>query len=82
MQNKANLFVLRSADCVKMRNRNLKKQSQFAKGENDVKQVMTGFYEDLAGWMRRKNKANSKPIAGHWPEIRSSPAFAGVNLSP
>jgi len=41
----------------------LKKQSQFLKGHNDAKPVMTKVYGDLKVPGRRKNKANSKPIA-------------------
>jgi len=43
---------------------NLKKQSQFLKGQNEAKIVMTRIYGDFDGPVRRKNKANSKPIAG------------------
>jgi hypothetical protein len=42
----------------------LKKQSQFTKGQIDVKSVMTMVYEDVTEWRQRKNKANSKPING------------------
>ena len=40
----------------------LKKQSQFVKGQNDAKSVQAKVYGNLDGWMRRENKANSKPI--------------------
>jgi len=39
----------------------LKKQSQFAKGQNDVKSILTKSYGDFDGPGRRKNKPNSKP---------------------
>jgi len=39
----------------------LKKQSQFSKGQNDVKSILTRSYGDFDGPERRKNKANSKP---------------------
>ncbi len=48
----------------------LKKQSQFTEGQNDVKSVLIKSYGDFGRLRRRKNKANSKPITGHWPEIR------------
>jgi len=40
-----------------MRKSNLKKQSQFAKGQNDVKLALTMVYRDIGGLGRRKNKA-------------------------
>jgi len=40
----------------------LKKQSQFLKGQNDAMPVMTMVYGDFDGPRRQKNKANSKPI--------------------
>jgi len=40
-----------------MRKRNLKKQSQYSKGQNDVKSVFTMVYGDLGGPEQRKNKA-------------------------
>ncbi len=39
----------------------LKKQSQFPKGQNDVKSILVMVYGDCDGPRRRKNKANSKP---------------------
>ncbi len=51
---------------------NLKKQSQYLKVQNDVKSVLIMVYGDLGDFGRRKNKANSKPNTGLWPEIRSS----------
>jgi len=33
-------------------------------------------YEDSCDFGRRKNKANSKPIGGLWPEILSKPGMA------
>ena len=38
----------------------------------NVKSFQEKDYDDFAGLRRQKNKANSKPIAGLWPEIRSS----------
>jgi len=40
---------------------NLKKQSQFLKGQNDAMPVMTMVYGDHSGPRRLENKANSKP---------------------
>jgi hypothetical protein len=40
----------------------LKKQSQFLKGQNDVKSILTMVYGDFNGLRQRKNKPNSKPI--------------------
>jgi len=59
--NKANLLafsVLRSVDSVKMRKRNLKKQSQFGGGQNIFKPAQTMTYGDFGGRRLRKNKAN------------------------
>ena len=36
----------------------LKKQSQFLGGQNDVKSILIMVYENLDGWMQQKNKAN------------------------
>ena len=36
---------------------NLKKQSQYLKGQNDAKSVITMVYGDLYRWRQRKNKA-------------------------
>jgi hypothetical protein len=36
----------------------LKKQTQFVKGQNDAKPVQAKVYGNLDGWMRRENKAN------------------------
>jgi hypothetical protein len=54
----------------------LKKQSQFVEGQNDVKLVLTMVYGDFNDFGRRKNKPNSKPIAGLWPKR----LFFGTNL--
>ena len=40
----------------------LKKQSQFLKGQNGVKSMLTMVYGDFSESGLRKNKANSKPI--------------------
>ena len=42
----------------------LKKQSQFAGGQNGVKLVQTMDYGDSNGWRRRKNKANQSQSPG------------------
>jgi len=39
----------------------LKKQSQFFDGQNDVKSILTMVYGDFCGPRLRENKANSKP---------------------
>jgi len=39
----------------------LKKQSQFPKGQNNVKSILSMLYGDYNGPRRRKNKPNSKP---------------------
>ena len=64
--NKANLLafsVLRSAFSVRMRKSNLKKQTQFSKGQNNVKSILIMVYGDFDGPRQRKNKPNSKPIS-------------------
>jgi len=45
----------------------LKKQSQFAKGKNDVKSLLTMIYGDFGVLRRRKNKPNSKPNKANLP---------------
>ena len=40
---------------------NLKKQSQFSEGQNDVKSVIVMVYGDFGMLRLRENKANSKP---------------------
>jgi hypothetical protein len=53
---------IRIAYCVmRIAKRNLKKQSQFAKGKNDVKPLLIMIYADFGVLRRRKNKPNSKP---------------------
>jgi len=37
---------------------NLKKQSQFASGQNGVKLYLKGVYGNMMAWGMRKNKAN------------------------
>jgi len=58
---------------------NLKKQSQFSKGQNDVKSVITMEYGKDDNWRRRENKPNSKPnkanrwaLAGNPKQVRPS----------
>jgi len=66
-ENKPNLLafgVLRSADSVKMRKSNLKKQSQFTKGQNKRNIYMKGHYEDFCGFWLRKNKPNQSQMSG------------------
>jgi len=41
-------------------------------GEMGVSVYLKGVYEGFSVFKRRKNKANSKPIAGLWTEIRST----------
>jgi len=59
----------------------LKKQSQFAKGENIVKSILTMGYGDIGEWVQRKNKPNSKPIyralAGN-PKQEEGPGYIVV----
>ena len=43
---------------MRIAKRNLKKQTQFPKGQNDVKSVSIMVYGDFDGPGRRKNKAN------------------------
>jgi hypothetical protein len=60
-ENKPNLLafgVLRSADSVRMRKSNLKKQSQFAGRQNDVIIFITKTY----GFFRRLKTEKTKPI--------------------
>jgi hypothetical protein len=44
---KSTSSVPRSADCVKMKKHNLKKQSQFVGGQNNVKSALTMVYGDI-----------------------------------
>ena len=44
----------------------LKKQSQFLKGQNDIKAVFIMGYEDSDRPGRPKNKANSNPIKANF----------------
>jgi len=48
---------------MRIAKRNLKKQSQFAKGQNDVKSILIMVYEDFDGLGLRKNKANQSQFA-------------------
>jgi hypothetical protein len=48
-----------------MKKHNLKKQSQFVGGQNDVKSVLTIVYGYFNGRRQRKNKANRQPLAGN-----------------
>jgi hypothetical protein len=52
----------------------LKKQSQFAGGQIGVNSYLKGNYGNMPVFGLQKNKANSKPITGLWPEILSSAA--------
>ena len=56
----------------------LKKQSQFAKEQNDVKSILIMVYGVFNGPRRRKNKANSKPISNAGSDAEWIPAFAGM----
>jgi hypothetical protein len=47
----------------------LKKQSQFAGSQTGVNSCVKGKYDEFDALRRRKNKANSKPIASLRPEI-------------
>ena len=59
-KNKANLF--RIEYCVmRIAKSNLKKQTQFPKGQNAVKSILIMVYGDFDGPRLRKNKPNSKP---------------------
>jgi len=58
-KNKANLLsfcVLRSADSAKMSKRNLKKQTQFWKGEIGVSVYIKEYYEDFHWFQTAENK--------------------------
>jgi len=48
---------------------NLKKQSQYLKGQNDAKSVITIVYGDLYRWRQRKNKAKQSQSPAFGPEI-------------
>jgi len=45
---------------------NLKKQTQFAKGQNDVKSILTMGYGEFGGPGRRKNKPNQSQFRTQW----------------
>ena len=57
---------------------NLKKQTQFAKGHNDVKSMLIMVYGDFNVPERRKNKAKQSQYAGPWPEIRKKTNGCGM----
>ena len=67
-KNKANLF--RIEYCVmRIAKRNLKKQTQFMKGQNKLKAInYKGLQRIFMVWQRMK----TKPNAMLWPEIRSN----------
>jgi hypothetical protein len=51
----------------------------------NISSFITSKYENLGIWWIGKNKPNSKPIAGLWPEIRSTKSqilnkFEGSNV--
>jgi hypothetical protein len=56
--------VLRSADCVEMRKRNLKKQTQFVSARIGARLYIKGDYTNITALGARKNKANFRPRAG------------------
>ena len=59
---------------MRIAKRNLKKQSQFLKGQNDVKSILTMVYGDFGVPRRLKNKANSKPIKANFDcSLRAMP---------
>ena len=77
-QFKANLLafsVLRSADCVKIRKRNLKKQSQFA-GEAIWRKLFSEriLWQYASQWGTKK----TKPITNTGSDAEWIPAFAGM----
>jgi hypothetical protein len=51
---------------------NLKKQSQFAPGQNDITSYEKGDYDIIPPCGAHKNKAKQSQLAGLWPEIRST----------
>jgi hypothetical protein len=59
---------------MRIAKRYLKKQSQFLKGQNDVKSILTMVYGDFSGPRRRKNKANSKHVlsAVEWANLQNT----------
>ena len=61
-----------TASKAELKGCDLKKQSQFAKGQNDAKIVMTMVYGDLNGPGRRKNKPNSKPNKANFKNYEST----------
>ena len=67
----------RQDESSRMTEHNLKKQSQFAKGQNGVKSVLIMSYGDFDGPRRRKDKPNSKPnkFVLSTVEWSQSPAF-------
>jgi hypothetical protein len=63
------LIFLRGPSCPSWFIPYLKKQSQFAGGQIDIKSFLKGIYGNMTAFRPRKNKANSKPIADIRPEI-------------
>jgi len=48
----------------------LKKQTQFIKGQNDSKSVQAKVYGNLDGWMRRKNKLVLSTV--EWSQFKAN----------
>jgi hypothetical protein len=59
----------------------LKKQSQFLKGQNDVKSIVAMVYGDFDGPGRRENKAGQSQFSGHWRETRSTKCLPELPFS-
>ena len=60
---------------------NLKKQSQFIKGQNNATSLQVMIYGNLGGWRLRKNKAKqsqTKPTTIAGSDAKWIPAFAGM----
>jgi len=56
----------------------LQNEPNFQKGRMGVSIYMKGDYEEKQRFGFEKNKANSKPIAGLWPEIRNKTNGCGM----
>ena len=59
----------------------LKKQSQFAKGKNDAKLVMTIVYGIFSRWRHRKNKANQSQFSCEAEPAQAIPKACGFEAA-
>jgi hypothetical protein len=66
---------------MRIAKRDLKKQSQFPKGLNDVSVYIKGDYEDFHALRRRKNKANQSQSAWDAEPAQAIPKAFGFEAA-